>query len=166
MITRSRAKMTNNSDSMDFEINNQLSVAGSQEDTTPSDNNSVENVENRAGTQTSQHREIDFQLLMDFVRHQNDETRKQINEKLEKQKDELEQHNKQINEKLEKQKDELEKQNAEQFRQLKTELQENNKKWEEKISELQKKTESAIKELKDDLKRQTEEDKELSLIHI
>lgn len=111
MITRSCAKMTNNKDSMNFEINNQLGVAGSQEDNTPSDNNSVENVEveNRAGTHTSQHHEMDFQLLMDFIRQQNDETRKQndetrkeVNERLEKQKDELEQHNKQINENLEK----------------------------------------------------------------
>ena len=53
MITRRRAKMANNSDSMDFEINNQLGVVGSKEDTTPSDNNSAENVENRTGGQTS-----------------------------------------------------------------------------------------------------------------
>ena len=55
MITRRHAKMANNSDSMDFEINNQLGVVGSEEDTTPSDKNSAENVENRAGRQTSQH---------------------------------------------------------------------------------------------------------------
>ena len=73
MITRSRAKMAANSDSLEFEINNQLCVVESEEDTTPSNNDSAENVENRAGGQTSGLREMNFQLLMDCIRQQNDE---------------------------------------------------------------------------------------------
>ena len=41
MITRSRAKMASNSDSVDFEINNQLGMPNTKEGNTPSDPDSV-----------------------------------------------------------------------------------------------------------------------------
>ena len=124
MITRRRARVANSSESVDFEVNNQIGVVDTGEDTTPSEMNSVENPEKeRARGPAHQPREMDFQLLMDFIRQQNEETRTQINEKLEKQEENnkqineklerQEENNKQINEKLEKQNEKLDKQKDE-----------------------------------------------------
>ena len=41
MITRRKAKMASNSDSVEFEINNQLGMVNTEEDTAPSDPNSA-----------------------------------------------------------------------------------------------------------------------------
>ena len=76
---------------------------------------------------------MNFLLLMDFIRQQNDEMKEQHKQITEK----LEQQNKQIT-------DELKQHNEEQIGQLRVELQEHNKKWKEKISELQKKTERGM----------------------
>ena len=99
MITRRKAKMASNSDSVEFEINNQLGMVNTEEDTTPSDPNSaVESQEERARGQASKPEEMNLQVLMDFIRQQSkkqeennqliNENIKIMNEKFDKQKEE------------------------------------------------------------------------------
>ena len=129
-------------------MNNQLGVVeGLDENTTQSDNTSADETESRAGGQTSEPREMNFQMLVEFIRQQNEELSEKLSEKL--------------GEKQNKQSEELKRHNEEQIGKIKVELQEHAKKWEEEISELQKKNESGLKELKNELKRHTKESKEL-----
>ena len=74
MTTRSHSKMaTNTPESQEFDVNNQLGIEGLEEDTTPNDNTSAEDAETRAGRQMSQPREMNFQMLVKFVRQQDEE---------------------------------------------------------------------------------------------
>ena len=72
MITRRKAKMASNSDSVEFDVNNQLGMVNTEENTTPSEPSSaVESPENRARGQTSKPEDVSLQTLMDFIRQSN-----------------------------------------------------------------------------------------------
>ena len=85
MITRRRAKMTTrdkNSESQEqeFDINNQLGMDRSENNTVESDINvtaSEENNQSRALGQESEPREMNFNMLMEFIKQQNEEMKKE-----------------------------------------------------------------------------------------
>ena len=62
--------MADNSDSIEFEINNQLGIVGLEEDTPITQDSSTEVEMTRARGQMSQPRENEFQMLMDFIKQQ------------------------------------------------------------------------------------------------
>ena len=71
MITRRKAKMASNSDSVEFESNNQLGMGNPEDNTTPSDPNSAAgSQQDRARGQTSKPEDVSLQMLMDFIRQQ------------------------------------------------------------------------------------------------
>ena len=81
MITRQRAKMatSENSESQEFDINNQLGVEGLDDNTVESNgsnNTNEENSRNRARGPGSESREMDIAMLMEFIKNQSEETRK------------------------------------------------------------------------------------------
>ena len=111
MITRRKAKMASNSDSVEFDINNQLGMVNTEDNTTPSDPNSaVGSQEERARGQASKPEDVNLQMLMDFIRQQSkkqEESNQLINEKLDKQKEEQEESSRLISKKLDQHKEEM-----------------------------------------------------------
>ena len=103
--------MASNSDSVEFEINNQLGMPNTEEDNTPSDPNSVvETQDDRARWPTPTHQEVNLHMLMELISKNN----KIINEKFDKQNEDnrisreeirtqIDENNRLISEKLEKQ---------------------------------------------------------------
>ena len=75
---------TNHSESLEFDVNNQLGVEGLEENTTQSDNTNADET-NRAGGQSLAPREMNFQLLLEFIKQQNEE----MSEKMRRQNEEL-----------------------------------------------------------------------------
>ena len=142
MITRSRAKMAtnnNNSESREFDVNNELNIEGREENATPSDDVSACESEIRAGGQVSQPGEMNLQTLFEFL--------KQRDEKM--------------TEKLDQQNNDLEKMQEEQNQQNKK-LEQHNEKQNKLMTE---KLEQQSKELSEKQDK-TREELKLSLIHI
>ena len=73
MITRSQSRMaTNNPESQEFDINNELNIEGQEESTTPSDDVSAGESEIRAGGQMSQPGEMNLQMLFEFLKQRDE----------------------------------------------------------------------------------------------
>ena len=95
--------MASNSDSMEFEINNQLGIPHTEDDNAPSDPNSVvETQDERARWPTPRPQEVSLHMLMEL-----------INETFDKQNEKLDQH-----------KEEMKQQVSEQIAQMRSELRE------------------------------------------
>ena len=60
---------TNRSESLEFDMNNQLGVEGHEENTTQSENTSADET-SRAVGQSLAPREMNFQLLLEFIKQQ------------------------------------------------------------------------------------------------
>ena len=111
MITRSRAKMASNSDSVEFEVNNQLDMPNNEEDNTPSDPDSVvETPDDRARGPTPRPQEVSLETLMTLISENN----RIINEKIDKQNE----NHRIISEKLDQNKEEVKQQVPEQIAQM------------------------------------------------
>ena len=131
MLTRSKAKMTSSSDSMNFQVNNPQGVPDNKDDDSPIKSQMTEETSNiRARGQESQpQEEVTLRALMDFMNEKFDKQ----NEKFEKQKEEAneslkvinENNLKVINEKFDKQNEKLE--------EVRREQNENNKVLSEKL---------------------------------
>ena len=157
MITRRRAKMASNSDSVEFDINNQLGAVNTEDNTTPSEPSSViESPEDRARGQTSKSEDVSLQTLMDAIRQSN-QLIKENNRKLEKQEESIklirEENNKKQEESDRKQEERYKKQEEninkllsekfdqqkEEMTQIRSEIRDCQQTWERKVDELQKK---------------------------
>ena len=147
MITRRKAKMASNSDSVEFDVNNQLGTVNTEENTTPSEPSSVvESPEDRARGQTSKPEDVSLQMLMEFIRQQSEKQeerskkqeeniKKLISEKFEK-------NNKLIIEKLDKQS----KKQEENSRLIIEKLERNNRLISENLDKLDKSLDNYIEE--------------------
>ena len=63
--------MASNSDSVEFDVNNQLGTVDMEENTTPSESSSVvESLEDRARGRTLKLENGSLQILMEFIRQQ------------------------------------------------------------------------------------------------
>ena len=150
MLTRSKAKMASSSDSMSFDINNQLGIPNNGEGNMTEYTSDVR----ARGLESQQREEVTLQSLMDFMRTQKEE----INEKFEKQKEEIngtltvinEKFDKQnekfdkLNDKLDSHKEEVKQHMNEQFTLLRTEIREYRSTWNEGGSEVLKKQEEDV----------------------
>lgn len=176
MITRRRAKMASNSDSVEFDVNNQLGTVNTEDNTTPSEPSSVvESPEDRARGQTSKLEEGTLQMLMEFIRQQNEKQKeniKLISEESNRKQEEninrkLEESSKLINEELEKQEERSKKQeekqeencrlinekldqHKEEITQIRSEIRESQQTWERKVDELQKKQDDIVRDLREE----------------
>ena len=87
MITRRRAKMatSDNSESQEFEVNNQLGFEGLEDNTVESDgsvNISGNNTKDRARGHESEPCKMEFAMLMEFMKQQNKEMKEELRKEM------------------------------------------------------------------------------------
>ena len=176
MITRSKAKMASgSSDSMDFDVNNQLGAPDNGEENSSVEPNMTEETsevrargqESQQPQESQQQGEVTLQSLMDFMREvrreQNekfDQQKEEINQRFDKQNEKLEENKREQNEKLDKMnekldnhKEEVKQQMAEQFTQFRTEIREYKNTWNVDGNEVQKKQEEVMIENYEDVRK-------------
>ena len=177
MTTRRRAKMStrDNPESQEFEINNQLGTDGLEDNTVESDGSINISTQDRARGHESEPREMDFAMLLEFMKQQNKEMKGELrkqNEKMNEKRKHNEQQNKEIKEEIKQHNEEkigkleeiiskkleenieMMKENLQgQINQINVELQELSKKWEGKLGDLEKKNESGRKGINKEIKK-------------
>lgn len=171
MITRSRAKMASQNEnpetqSQEFEINNQLGFETTEEDTIQLNVNSVNNVEDnsdRARGHNEEPQEISLSILFEFMKKSNEEQKK--NNKEEKEKiaqiaEELTLVEKRLMDRLDEKVRSVQQSLQGRVDDVEKKLKEQSVKWDEKLGHKQKKIDNEIKVINKKVDKQIEENKE------